>query len=100
MTATDECDPAGPQADVQVTSETFFKFEEALLPLQEGVEMRVNVFGNQAYMQIEFTDELLKTPTPMLYRALLTEQADLIGASSIFIRGFADQAEGFGAADL
>jgi HAE1 family hydrophobic/amphiphilic exporter-1 len=81
--------PAG--TDVQVTSETFFKFEEALLPLEEGVEMRANVFGNQAYMEIEFTDELLKTPTPMLYRALLTEQADLIGASSIFIRGFADQ---------
>jgi HAE1 family hydrophobic/amphiphilic exporter-1 len=81
--------PAG--TDVEVTSQTFFAFEEALLPLEEGVEMRANVFGNQAYMEIEFTDDLLRTPTPMLYRALLTEQADLIGASSIFIRGFADQ---------
>lgn len=81
--------PAG--TDVQVTSETFNAFEESLLPLAAGVEMRTNVFGNQAYMVIEFEDEVLRTPTPMLYRALLTEQADLIGASSIFIRGFADQ---------
>jgi HAE1 family hydrophobic/amphiphilic exporter-1 len=81
--------PAG--TDVAVTSQTFFKFEEALLPLEEGVEMRTNIFGNQGYMVIEFEDELLSTPTPILYRALLTEQADMIGASSIFIRGFADQ---------
>ncbi|RKZ13310.1 hypothetical protein DRQ53_13530 [bacterium] len=81
--------PAG--TDVQVTSETFYAFEESLLPLEPGVEMRTNVFGNQAYMVIEFEDPLLKTPTPILYRALLTEQADMIGASSIFIRGFADQ---------
>jgi HAE1 family hydrophobic/amphiphilic exporter-1 len=81
--------PAG--TDVAVTSETFFKFEEALLPLEDGVEMRTNIFGNQGYMVIEFEDELLSTPTPILYRALLTEQADMIGASSIFIRGFADQ---------
>ena len=77
--------------DVNVTSETFFKFEQALLPLEDGVRMRANVFGNQAYMTVEFEDELLRTPIPLYYRNLLTEVADLTGGSTIFISGFSDQ---------
>jgi HAE1 family hydrophobic/amphiphilic exporter-1 len=76
--------------DVQVTSETFLKFEQALLPIHDGVRMRANVFGNQAYMEVEFEEELLRTGIPMLYRSLLQEQADQTGGTSIFIRGFDD----------
>ncbi len=77
--------------DVRVTSETFFKFESALLPLEDGVTMRTNVFGNQAYMEIEFEDDVLATGIPMLYRNLLTEQADVTGGSTVYIAGFSDQ---------
>jgi HAE1 family hydrophobic/amphiphilic exporter-1 len=77
--------------DVQVTSETMRRFEELLLPLHEGASMDATVFGNQAYMEVEFSDELLLTGIPALYRALLTEQADATGGTAIFMRGFADQ---------
>lgn len=77
--------------DVRVTSETFFKFEQSVMPLEEGATMRANVFGNQAYMEIEFDDELLHTGIPMLYRNLLTEQGDVTGGSSVYIAGFSDQ---------
>lgn len=77
--------------DVNVTSETFFKFEEVLLPLEEGARMRANVFGNQAVLNIEFSDDLLRTPIPLIYRNLLTEVADLTGGAVIFIGGFSDQ---------
>jgi hydrophobic/amphiphilic exporter-1 (mainly G- bacteria), HAE1 family len=77
--------------DVRVTSETFFKFESSLMPLEDGATMRANVFGNQAYMEIEFEDRLLATGIPMLYRNLLTEQGDVTGGSSVYIAGFSDQ---------
>jgi HAE1 family hydrophobic/amphiphilic exporter-1 len=79
------------------------KFEQAVLPVEEGVRMSTNVFGNQAFMEIEFTDEQLRSPLPLMYRELLTEQADMTGAASIFIRGFSDQPYikgGFGGSSL
>jgi HAE1 family hydrophobic/amphiphilic exporter-1 len=77
--------------DVQVTSETMLRFEQSLMPLHDGASMDATIFGNQAYMEVEFSDELLHTGIPALYRALLTELADATGGTAIFMRGFADQ---------
>ncbi len=82
--------PAG--TDVAVASETLWKFEESLMPVPDGARMRMVTWGDGGYIRVEFEDELLKTETPMLYRSLLAEQADQTGGSSIFIRGFAEQA--------
>ena len=74
--------------DVRVTSETMLAFEERLLPIHEGAEMRATVFGAQAYMEVEFDDYLLTTGIPLLYRSLLVELADETGGTAIFISGF------------
>jgi HAE1 family hydrophobic/amphiphilic exporter-1 len=74
--------------DVRVTSETMLRFEELLLPIYDGADMRVTVFGNQAYMEVEFDDYLLTTGIPLLYRSLLVERADATGGTAIFISGF------------
>jgi HAE1 family hydrophobic/amphiphilic exporter-1 len=74
--------------DVRVTSETMLRFESLLLPIHEGAEMRATVFGNRAYMEIEFDDYLLTTGIPLLYRSLLVELADETGGTAIFISGF------------
>ncbi len=74
--------------DVEVTSETALRFEEALLPIREGAEMRTIVFANQAYMEVEFDDTLLRTGIPLLYRSLLVELADATGGTGIYIGGF------------
>ena len=76
--------------DVRVTSETMLKFEQAIMPVKEGASMRVTVFGKQAFMQIEFEDFLLQSGIPMLYRSLLSEQADVTGGTVIYIAGFSD----------
>ncbi|MCP3981104.1 MAG: efflux RND transporter permease subunit [bacterium] len=77
--------------DVQVTSQTMLKFEQAVLPVKDGAKMRASVFGAQAYMEIEFDDKLKQTGIPLLYRSLLTEQADATGGTAIFINGFSEQ---------
>jgi HAE1 family hydrophobic/amphiphilic exporter-1 len=74
--------------DVEVTSETMLRFEGQLMPIHEGAEMRATVFGNQAYMEVEFEDSLLATGIPLLYRSLLVQQADVTGGTAIFISGF------------
>ncbi len=74
--------------DVSVTSETMLGFESLLMPVHEGAQMRATVFGNQAFMEIEFDDALLSTGIPLLYRSLLVERADVTGGTSIFISGF------------
>jgi len=81
--------PAG--TDVAITSETVARFEDSLLPIPEGARMRSLSWGNQAYIRIEFEDALLSTHYPMMYRELLVEQANEVGGTSIFIRGFSDQ---------
>ena len=77
--------------DVQVVSESLQKFELAVMPVEEGVRMRSQVFGNTGWIRVEFTPEQLRSPLPFLYRNLMTEVADQTGGSSVFIRGFADQ---------
>ena len=74
--------------DVRVASETMLRFEDLLLPIHDGAEMRATVFGNQAYMEVEFDDELLRTGIPLLYRSRLVQLADATGGTSIFISGF------------
>lgn len=76
--------------DVRVTSETMLAFEQKLMPIADGAKMRANVFGHQAYMEVEFDDDLLQSGIPMLYRLRLTEQADATGGTAIFISGFAE----------
>ncbi|MCA9759786.1 MAG: efflux RND transporter permease subunit, partial [Candidatus Eisenbacteria bacterium] len=53
--------------------------------------MQTQAFGYQGFIRIEFDDELLASHYPLLYRELLTEQADKTGGSGIFIRGFSAQ---------
>jgi len=60
------------------------------MPIPEGATMRSTTWGNQAFMRIEFDDELIKTETPIFYRAVLTDHADKIGGASIFIAGFSE----------
>ena len=74
--------------DVRVASETMMRFEELLLPIHDGAEMRATVFGNQAYMEVEFDDRLLRTGVPLLYRSRLVELADTTGGTTIYIAGF------------
>ena len=76
--------------DVRVASETMLRFEELLLPLHDGAKMRATVFGNQAYMEVEFDDYLRTTGIPLLYRARLVELADETGGTAIFISGYDD----------
>ena len=77
--------------DVGVTSETLALFEDPLLPIPDGARMQTQAFGHQGFIRIEFEDDLLATHYPLLYRELLTEQADKTGGSGVFIRGFSQQ---------
>ena len=74
--------------DVRVASETMLRFEELLLPIHEEARMRSTVFGNQAFMEVEFSDYLRTTGIPALYRARLVQLSDETGGTSIFITGF------------
>ena len=76
--------------DVRVASETMLRFEQLLLPIHDGADMRATVFGNQAYMEVEFDDALLRTGIPLLYRTRLVELADATGGTAIYIAGFAE----------
>jgi len=77
--------------DVELTSETMRLFEQELLPLPDGVRMRVTAYENWAYMQIEFeTDEVLYSAYPELYRNKLIVLAEEMGGMFIFIGGFGD----------
>jgi HAE1 family hydrophobic/amphiphilic exporter-1 len=80
--------PSG--TDVRLTSETMLLFENALLPVKNGVEMRSTTWGNQAFLRVEFDKDALRSETPMFYRQLLMEQADKLGGTSVFISGFSE----------
>jgi HAE1 family hydrophobic/amphiphilic exporter-1 len=80
--------PSG--TDIRLTSETLQHFEDALLPVKDGVRMRSQTFGNQALLRIEFEDEVRRSEIPMYYRHLLMEQADKLGGTSVFISGFSE----------
>lgn len=77
--------------DVAVTSATLERFEQPLLPIPEGARMQAQAFGHQGFIRVEFEDELLASHYPLLYRELLTEEADRTGGSGVFIRGFSAQ---------
>jgi HAE1 family hydrophobic/amphiphilic exporter-1 len=79
-----------PGTDIRLTSETLAGFEESLMPIPDGATMRSTTWGNQAFMRVRFEDELLKTETPIFYRAVLTDQADKLGGAAIFIAGFSE----------
>ena len=80
--------PSG--TDVTLTSETMLLFENALLPVKDGVKMRSTTWGNQAYLRVEFEKDVLRSEIPMLYRQLLMEEADKLGGTSVFISGFSE----------
>lgn len=77
--------------DIRVVSEIMEKFEALLLPLEEGATMYSQVFGNSAYMEIEFSDDLKRSPTPFFYRQSLVSLGDNTGGATLFIRGYSDQ---------
>jgi HAE1 family hydrophobic/amphiphilic exporter-1 len=77
--------------DIRVVSETMEKFEALILPLDPGVTMKTQVFGNSAFMEVEYEDELKRGPIPYFHRNSLVELADNTGGSRIFIGGFSDQ---------
>jgi HAE1 family hydrophobic/amphiphilic exporter-1 len=76
--------------DIRVTSETMLGFERELMPVRDGAYMRAQVFGNIAYMEIEFEEFLKRTGIPLLYRSLLMQRADNTGGTNIYIAGFSD----------
>ncbi|MDH3217289.1 MAG: efflux RND transporter permease subunit [Candidatus Krumholzibacteria bacterium] len=79
-----------PGTDVRLSSETLATFEASLMPIPDGARMRSTTFGNQAVMRVEFDDGLLKTETPIYYRAVLTDQADKLAGAAIYIAGFSE----------
>ncbi|UCG50692.1 MAG: efflux RND transporter permease subunit [Candidatus Latescibacterota bacterium] len=80
--------PAG--TDIRLTSETLMLFEEALMPVRDGVRMRSQTWGNQGLIRVEFEDDVRESETPLYYRTLLMEQADKLGGTSVFISGFSE----------
>ncbi|MCP4545143.1 MAG: efflux RND transporter permease subunit [bacterium] len=81
--------PAG--TDLEFCSEILRKFEERLEPIPNGAEILASTYGAVATLSVEFSDSLLYTEIPTYYRALLVEQADITGGSSVYISGFSDQ---------
>jgi HAE1 family hydrophobic/amphiphilic exporter-1 len=79
-----------PGTDIRMTAETLWSFENALLPIREGATMRSTTWGNQGFMRVSFDDDLLKTETPLHYRAILTDKADKLAGAAIYIAGFSD----------
>jgi hydrophobic/amphiphilic exporter-1 (mainly G- bacteria), HAE1 family len=76
--------------DVKLSSATMELFENEVLPLPEGVHMRANAYGNQAWMNIEFEDELLTTAYPEMFRNKFIVLAEELGGMMIYITGFGD----------
>jgi HAE1 family hydrophobic/amphiphilic exporter-1 len=82
--------PAG--TDLNMTTQTLAKFEEAVLPIPDGARMQSTTWsGNRGYATIEFDDALLRTEIPTKYRLAWVDVADATGGASIFIRGFSDR---------
>jgi len=76
--------------DVKLSSETIKLFEEEVLPLPEGAHMRSGAYSNQAWINLEFEDELLKSAYPELFRNKLIVLAEEMGGMFIWINGFGD----------
>lgn len=80
--------PAG--TDVRLTSETMMMFEQAVLPVEDGVRMHSQTWGNHAFLQIEFEEKVRRSEVPWRYRSLLMEEADKLGGTTVFISGFSE----------
>jgi hydrophobic/amphiphilic exporter-1 (mainly G- bacteria), HAE1 family len=80
--------PAG--TELSHCAQILNSFETNLLPVPEGARLRTNCFGNQATLSVEFSDSLIASPLPLIYREHLIEAADRTGGSSVFISGFSD----------
>ncbi|MCP4292527.1 MAG: efflux RND transporter permease subunit [bacterium] len=76
--------------DVKLSSETMRLFEEEVLPLPEGVHMKATAFGNQAYMEMDFDEDMRNTAYPEMYRNKFIVLAEELGGMFIYIRGFGD----------
>ena len=76
--------------DVKLSSETIKLFEQEVLPLPEGAHMRSGAYNNQAWLNIEFDDELLTSAYPELFRNKLIVLAEELGGMFIWINGFGD----------
>ncbi len=76
--------------DVLLSTETMKKFEQELLPVPEGVEMKSWSAENRAYMTVNFEEEMLRTEYPELFRNKLILRAEELGGMFIWINGFGD----------
>jgi len=80
--------PAG--TEIETTSDILQKFEDAIMPVADGVHARARCFGSIAIIEIDFDDDVVKTEIPLRYRAELVAVADQTAGATVFIRGFAD----------
>ncbi len=76
--------------DVKLSSATIALFEKEVLPLPEGAHMRSGAFGNRAWINLEFDDNLLTSVYPEMYRNRLITLAEEMGGMFIWINGFGD----------
>ena len=76
--------------DVLLSTETMRKFEQELLPIPDGIEMKSWSAENRAYMTVNFEEDMLKSEYPELYRNKLIILAEELGGMFIWINGFGD----------
>ena len=76
--------------DVKLSSATMKLFEDEVLPLPDGVHMRTTSFDNQAYLEMEFDEELLTSAYPEMFRNKFIILAEELGGMFIYIGGFGD----------
>ncbi len=76
--------------DVKLSSATIAMFEQEVLPMPEGAHMRSGAFGNRAWINLEFDDNLLASVYPEMYRNQFITLAEEMGGMFIWINGFGD----------
>ena len=76
--------------DVKLSNETIKLFEQEVVPLPEGVHMRSGAYANQAWINVEFDDEMLQTAYPEMFRNKFIVLAEEMGGMFIWINGFGD----------
>ena len=76
--------------DVKLSSATINLFESEVLPLPAGAHMRSGAYGNRAWINLEFEDELLKSAYPEMFRNRFIVLAEELGGMFIWINGFGD----------
>jgi multidrug efflux pump subunit AcrB len=76
--------------DVKLSSETIRLFEQEVLPMPEGAQMRAGAYNNQSWLTVEFEDELLQSAYPEMFRNQFIVLAEELGGMFIWINGFGD----------